>query len=1228
MPFPAQQMPVSVAHIIKAVGHNAFGRGERYYRAGKVLSAAYDPDSLTFSSKVSGSERKSYSQTVIFPEKQAPHSAPFHSFCSCPVGTNCKHVVAALLGWFHEGGWGDPTEDRPLRSASPTEPSGSQNTSDQAVPDAVRRWSEASGVEIPDSALQTFADFSGRKEATSHRALGDMQSSWRRQMTRALQSQRAYGSGQHHRVPAALDLDVEVPRHRGYGRPTEGVVAPVHLTARPLKLGTRGRWIKGGLHWNVFAGDTVHEPSIPEEHSEWFREFYSVVHPDQGMYASTRDYVRLDQVSSSLLWDLLERASSLGIAILVRERPVVIGLAPESTLDLRIERTDDEGLKVSPGFRFAASPESDDASTAWVPASSAFPLGRQHDPQAYFALGGALHAEYTRDAEGTGSWGGTRPSPIPQLAHDAAEQPWITEDTELLFFPLAERPTHLARSIAEDGEMSIPASEIRDFAEDFYPQVARRTPIFADDDAAPALPEVLSPELILEVEFFSPGRHDDRLFPAAVDWYWLYPQSHVKWPNDVAEDPDAAAEGEEWVRVPIGVGHPDPYREIRDTEREHDVISEVRRALPVTPLHSTELSGWESHDLVEKVIPTVEEIPGTRVVVRGDIPEFTSLDGDAEVQVSVESTGDRDWFDLGVTVKAGAWYVPFVDIFRALDAGQKHLLLGDGSYFRLDRPEFTKLRDLISEARQLQDESAALRINRHQAGLWEDLEELATDVHVADEWRESVQSLLELEDLPQVALPEDLTAILRPYQLEGYQWLSFLYDHRLGGVLADDMGLGKTVQTIAMFLHAFEVHRTERSESATRPRFLVVAPTSVAPNWAREIQRFAPSLSVELITETSAKSRRSVGDRANGADVVITSYALMRLDEAEYRDLGLTGLVLDEAQFIKNAKTKAHRIARDLPARFKLVVTGTPMENDLMELWSMFSIAAPGLFPSARKFRDSYAKPITSGESPEALPRLRQRVRPLMMRRTKELVAAELPEKQEHRIDVPLSEAHRKVYDTRLQRERQKLLGLLQDMDKNRFTIFQSLTMLRRLSLAAGLVDEEHADVESAKLTYLRDNLPEIIQDGHRALVFSQFTSFLTLIAEVLKEEGIPYVYLDGTTRDRGSVVDAFNAGEAPIFLISLKAGGFGLNLTAADYCFIMDPWWNPAAEAQAVDRAHRIGQDRNVMVYRLVSAGTIEEKVMDLKSSKAELFQAVMDEGQIFSSAIGAEEIHRLIEG
>jgi SNF2 family DNA or RNA helicase len=326
-----------------------------------------------------------------------------------------------------------------------------------------------------------------------------------------------------------------------------------------------------------------------------------------------------------------------------------------------------------------------------------------------------------------------------------------------------------------------------------------------------------------------------------------------------------------------------------------------------------------------------------------------------------------------------------------------------------------------------------------------------------------------------------------------------------------------------------------------------------------------------------------------------------------------------------------HAAAKELNAPFKLAITGTPMENNLMELWSLFSIVAPGLFPSARAFTETFVRGIEGTDNPaagEILARLRRRIRPLMMRRTKELVASDLPAKQEQVLQIDLSPRHRTLYDTFLQRERQKLLGLLEDMDKNRFIIFRSLTLLRLLSLDASLVDEAYAGVPSSKLDALFEQLEDVLAEGHRALVFSQFTSFLGKAAARLDAQGTPYSYLDGSTLRRSEVIDRFKSGDAPVFLISLKAGGFGLNLTEADYVFLLDPWWNPATEAQAVDRTHRIGQTRNVMVYRMVATGTIEEKVMALKDRKAKLFSSVMDDDAAFSSALTADDIRGLIDG
>ena len=406
----------------------------------------------------------------------------------------------------------------------------------------------------------------------------------------------------------------------------------------------------------------------------------------------------------------------------------------------------------------------------------------------------------------------------------------------------------------------------------------------------------------------------------------------------------------------------------------------------------------------------------------------------------------------------------------------------------------------------------------------------------------------------------------------------------------------------------------------------MVAPTSVVSNWVGEAGRFAPGLRVDAVTDTLARSGRTIEALA-AADVVVTTYTLFRLEADAYRTVAWAGLILDEAQYVKNHQAKTYRCVRELAAPFKLAITGTPMENNLMELWSLLSITAPGLFPDPKRFAEQYARPIERGGDAEQLARLRRRIKPLVKRRTKELVAADLPAKQEQTLDVDLHPRHRKLYDTHLQRERQKVLGLIDDFNRNRFAILRSITLLRQLSLHPGLVDDDHDAMPCAKLDALVEQLGDIIGGGHRALVFSQFTGFLAKARKRLDAEGIGYCYLDGRTRRRDRVLDRFKDGDDPVFLISLKAGGFGLNLTEADYCFLLDPWWNPATEAQAIDRTHRIGQTRPVMAYRMISRNTIEEKVAALARRKAALFSGVMDEGDLFASSLTAEDIRGLLD-
>jgi len=440
------------------------------------------------------------------------------------------------------------------------------------------------------------------------------------------------------------------------------------------------------------------------------------------------------------------------------------------------------------------------------------------------------------------------------------------------------------------------------------------------------------------------------------------------------------------------------------------------------------------------------------------------------------------------------------------------------------------------------------------------------------------------------------------------------------------MGLGKTVQLLALILHA-------RAAGEGRP-FLVVVPTSVLATWRTEAARFAPGLRVITRDSTAGPAVAAV---AREADVVLTTYAVARLDEEGFAGVTWAGLILDEAQFVKNPATKLHRAVARFPSDVTIAVTGTPLENSLEELWALLKLTAPGLFASARKFREHYIQPIEQGKVPEnaeggpyrqrRLAQLRRRIRPLVLRRTKELVAPDLPPKQEQVLEIELSAGHRELYETVLQRERQKVLGLLEDLDRNRFIVFRSLTLLRMLSLAPALIDPADARLGSRKLDELLERIVELQAEGHRALVFSQFTSFLDMAAARLDAAGIPYAHLDGSTRHREQVVADFAEGEQPVFLISLKAGGFGLTLTEADYVFLLDPWWNPAAEAQAVDRTHRIGQRSQVFVYRMIASGTIEEKVLALQRRKARLFTAVLDDDALFAQTLTADDIRGLFD-
>ena len=1308
-PFP--EIPVTVPQIIRQVGHRTYQRGVAYQRNREVIRYSYDEDERTLTGLVNGSTIIPYEVTVrFFPAVSG--SATFTARCTCPVLTDCKHAVALMLTALdrasvakkalseHPGPVGVPNAGSHGVAAKSADVAEAKKAADPlAALRASGALTTAAKLPAPDAennVAEQGAEHGTHEDAQGSFALNELGSSptvlnggtskisaWRRDLSSILSARQDLAGIDSMRVSGALDFSLSVSGSYARGRNMPGATPSINLLARPLMASKTGRWIKGGLSWETFAssvGGPVGRHEIYPEHERFFAELYSIARPWQNMYSSHRDWISLSAAGSALLWDVLARAEEIGLPLLINGREVEYAILPPARVRLRAaalpedsEESPDGGLLLEAALSWEGR-EGELLRQLWLPAAHCHPMGTPRT--GFFALGGLAQQEYEHAAKAV-HWKTTRPGALNEVGRGAFVQseqtaqpeqaavPNLPEGVELALIPLVEPLDAASEALISAGTVKIPAAERPAFQRDFLPALSRSVPALTPDPAL-ALPAVTPPRLVLELTFDEEVRHD-----AQLGWHWEYPL------NPFEADPEHESGVQ---RLPV-FGYPgEEGGEVRDERFEARVLRSVRSVLAAHPalasLEERRVEGWETRELLSAVLPKLRRISAVRVRFNGTPPEFVEAT-DALIEVTVTEGNSRDWFGLGIAVKVNNWTVPFAQIFEALDRGADRILLGNGTYFSLRRPEFKTLRTLIAEARELDEAGGELRINRHQAGLFSELESLAVSVQTTRRWDEQVRSLLALveaseareanpaegADKPAASpdthdkrnnggvvrpnlnreypVPAGLQATLRPYQVEGYRWLTFLYEHRMGGILADDMGLGKTVQALALLAHAIEEHRAVVPGEPFAP-FLVVAPTSVISNWAAEAERFLPEAKVVTITETTA-GKTPLAERVAGAHLVLTSYTLLRMDEDAYASYaaglgseegpgtpGWGALLLDEAQFVKNTGTRAWSIARAMPARAKIAMTGTPLENNLMELWALLAIVADGLFPSARAFRDLYARPAESGEDPAhaaaTTARLRRRIRPLMLRRAKELVAAELPAKNDVRVNLPLAPGHRRIYDTHLQRERQKVLGLLEDMDKNRFTIFQSLTLLRRLALDAALIDPDaYEGVTSAKREYLVERLPELLAGGHRVLVFSQFTGYLKSISARLAEEGIGHLYLDGSTRNRAEVIKAFTSGQEPVFLISLKAGGFGLNLTEADHVFIMDPWWNPAAEQQAVDRIHRIGQDKEVHVYRLVAEGTIEEKVMQLKESKAALFDAVVGEGEFASAAVTAEDVREL---
>ncbi|MEZ5942446.1 MAG: SNF2-related protein [Planctomycetaceae bacterium] len=562
------------------------------------------------------------------------------------------------------------------------------------------------------------------------------------------------------------------------------------------------------------------------------------------------------------------------------------------------------------------------------------------------------------------------------------------------------------------------------------------------------------------------------------------------------------------------------------------------------------------------------------------------------LKFSVKS--DIDWFELNANIDFGDAKINLPELLAALNRGDQTIRLDDGSLGILPE-EWLKQYGILAGLGV--SEGGGIRFSTSQLGLIDALLATQEFVEVDDRYVEIRERLATFDGVAESKEPDGFKGELRAYQRAGLGWLKFLQEFSFGGCLADDMGLGKTIQMLAL------LQERKRVVDIHRPSIIVV-PKSLMFNWVNELKRFTPELTY---MEYTGPERANVRDEIPTTDVILTTYGTLRRDINDLKDVEFDYAVLDEAQTIKNAASQAAKASRLLRARHRLALSGTPIENHLGDLWSIFEFLNPGMLGRSSVFKMH----ASDGRDEESRRVIAQGVRPFVLRRTKGQVAQDLPDKVEETIYCEMGTRQRELYLELRDYYRQSLLGMVreQGMGKSKMHVLEALLRLRQAACHPALLDRGSADDAYAKLDVLCPHIEELIEEGHKSLVFSQFTSMLSIVKQHLDARGVRYAYLDGQTRNRKEVVQEFQTDpDVKVFLISLKAGGLGLNLTAAEYVFLLDPWWNPAVEAQAIDRAHRVGQTKSVFAYRLICRDSVEEKILELQQKKRELADAILE--------------------
>ncbi|WP_264888549.1 DEAD/DEAH box helicase [Dietzia sp. NCCP-2495] len=986
------------------------------------------------------------------------------------------------------------------------------------------------------------------------------------------------------------------------------------LKARIVVPGAGGRWKSAGVEWDRLRYGW--DGGLSQVQSGWFRAVDAIARS----HRQARVWLDLCDAEVPALWPLIATAAESEVEIVpgdgllevVPGPPRRVGLSTWDTgsglmvvaaAELVSDRgDDDEGAELDDD-----DGHGDDDLTHADPAATSVTDPAATDPTATRPLPGALVGE-------------------------RGDMVAVINDRVLELSPVGRLGPGMASRLRNWRALTIPDDAVPEFCAEFLPDLLDHFSV-TDRERRLELPEFDHVELELSIRPSNGGdlrRGRMRRVPGMdlmVQW------QHVM----VLRMSDGAFARRARPLTAGDMGRGGAHEVDARTIELMDAIADAGWAWLLEP-GEFRVTESDAGTLLADGVAALNALDDVGVTVTEEVPEVRrSTEGLRVSVVTEDDSSGIDWLGLSVTVTVEGRPVPFAAIFQAVVTGQDEFLTADGILVSVDLDKFGELKVILEEAIAASAEKVGripdkskMRIGLGQAGLLSDLVGLADDMEPPSG---RAKALLELaSDAPDpVPVPAVLEADLRPYQQQGLDWLAMLWRHKIGGILADDMGLGKTIQSLALIAHAHETHThadgVGSTPEASPGPFLVVAPSSVVPNWEAEARKFVPSLRVARRSATEAKSPTRVAEDAAANDIVVTSATVLRLDAESYAGVEWAGVILDEAQQAKNPASKLFAALAGLRAEFLLAVTGTPMENNLTELWAVSALSCRGVLPDAKAFKELYRNPIEKAGDSAALDRLRRRLRPFLLRRRKELVAADLPPRTDAVVEVELTAAHRRIYERELARQRAALMELLDDFDSNRISILAGLTVLRRLCLDASLVDRAHEGVPSAKTDELITSLREVVAEGHRALVFSQFTTYLDTVVDRLRVEGITVAHLDGKTTDRAGAVGAFTEGGAQVFCLSLKAGGVGLNLVGADYVFLLDPWWNPATEAQAVDRAHRIGQTRPVLVYRMVARDTIEERVVELQQRKAELFASVLDNGEHFSAALTADDLRGLLD-